>query len=449
MFLYILRAFASMLAGLAIFLAVALLLFHYNLRALLNDELYANALADQNAYERLYTEALTTENIELVWSEVSMGAGYLTSSELRRLMITVAPPEYLQAQTETNLSLLSAFAIGESDELELYLDISGPLDRVVAATVDLIVAKVEQTPLVDDQLLQHMAAQSEGNPYSQEIAGALESISTGRLESHSITDLTGLSEDEVLEIFDQAMVLALDSDLIDQQYRAALEQAEPQLRQAFETGDTRLLLAESVRTAAAPALDTALAEYRVNLDRDGRLDLVPLLAEEVADVGEEQFQANASEWRDGIAEILSRTRNLGLIVLVAASGLVVLIYWGRPRQIARWFYRLLILVGGGSLVSLTVAYFALPGVVDRAVNSAWMAGQVEVQGLVVLTLDIVISVISSRLVAHMWLAGGTLAIGVLLWAAFLTWDISHRKRQSGEQAPEHTDPSSENNEAVA
>ena len=440
MFLWILRAFASMLAGLATFLAVSLLLFQYNLRALLEDELYANALADQNAYERLYTEALATQTIEQVWAEVSMGGGYLTASELRRLMITVAPPEYLQAQTETNLSLLSSFATGESEELELYLEISGPLDRVVAATVDLIVAKVEQTPLSDDRLLLGTAAQGEGNPYAREIAGTLESISTGGLESQSITDLTGLSEDQALEIFDQAMALALDDDLIDQQYRAALEQAEPQLRQAFKTGDTRLLLAEAARSAAAPALETALSEFRARLDRDGRLDLVPLLAEGLAGVGEEQFQAGAGEWRDRIAEILSGTMYLGLAALAAASGLVVLIYWGRPRQVVRWLYWLLILGGGGSLVLLTAAYFALPGVIDRLVNSAWMAGQVEVQGLAVLTLDVAISVISSRLEAHMWLAGGALALGALIWAAFRTWDVSYRKRHSGDPAPEDYRP---------
>ena len=203
------------------------------------------------------------------------------------------------------------------------------------------------------------------------------------------------------------------------------------------------MLAEASRTAAAAALETSLAEFKAQLDSEGRLELAPLLAEELANISKDQFQANAIVWQDRIVETLAQTRNFGLIAMASAFGLLALAYWGRPRQIARWFYVLLIMCGGSSLAFLTLAYFALPRVVDRVVSSAWMGGQVEVEGLVVLILDIVISVISSRLVALMWLAGSVLAVGVLVWAAFLTWDITRGKRQGGEQAQSEPAPSNE------
>ncbi len=443
MILWILRAIGSMLAGLLACVAIALLLFHFNLKALLNDELYANALAEQNAYERLYTEALTARNIEPVWAELSGGTDYLTSSDLHSLMRSVAPPEYLQAQTEANLSLLSSFATAESEELELYLEMTGPIDRIVASTVDLIIAKIQGAPLVNDPMIASLADQAAAGPYSQEIAAALEYISTGGLESYSITDLTGLSEEAALTIFDQAMASALDNDLIDQQYRDSLAEAEPRLRLAFATGDTRQLLAEATRTAAAAALEMALADFRTRLDSDGRLDLVPMLARGLGNMDEAQFQENATAWRDRIDEALAQSRNLGLTALAAASGLVALVYWGRPRHAARWFYLLLVIGGGASLLLLTIARLALPGVADRVASGAWTAGQFEAEGLIVLTVDIAISVISSRLAALMWYAGGALAVGILTWAAFLAWDIRCRKRQSAEQIPIEPDTGDE------
>ena len=439
MFLWILRALTSTLAGLCIYLAIALLLFHVNLKALLNDELYADSLSEQSAYERLYSDVLTTRNIEQLWSELSSDTAYLTSGELHYLMRTVAPPEYLQAQVETNLALLSSFANGESQDLELYLEISGPLDRIVESTVDLLLDRIEATPLITEEMIQGVLEETAESPYSEEIQWALESLSAGGLESRSITDLTGLSEEEVADAFDQALALVLDNPSIDQEYRDALRAAEPGLRQTFRTGDTRELLTEAAKTAAAPALGSALADFKHRLDTEGRLSLVPVLAEEFVGVGEREFQANANTWRDRVLDVLDRTRNLGLIALAVAAGLVTLVYWKRPRAAARWLYRILIASGGASLVFLTIAYFALPGVVDRIINSASIGGEVDVEGLVVLILDVVISVITARLVAFMWFFGLALALGILVWASFLAWDIS-RKRKQGQEPEAVNEP---------
>lgn len=432
MFLWILRALASTLAGLCIYLAIAMLLFHVNLVALLDDELYANSLSEQNAYERLYTDVLTTRNIEQVWSEVSGDAAYLTPEELHNLIRTVAPPEYLQGQVEANLKLLSSFATGESQDLELYLEIAGPLDRIVESTVDLLIDRIEATPLVTEELIQGVVEATEESPYSDEIQRALESLSAGGPASQVITDLTGLDKAEVAEAFDEAFALVLDNPSIDQEYRDALRTAEPQLRQVFETGDMRALLTQAAKTASAAALDKALADFRHRLDSEGRLSLVPVLAEELAGVSESEFQANANTWRDRIQAVLDRTRNLGLIALAAAVGLVSLVYWGRHRACARWFYRMLIASAGASLVFLTIAYYALPRVVDRVVNSARMGSEVDVEGFVVLSLDVVVSVITARLVSIMWYFGIAFALGILMWASFLTWDVIQKRKQGQE-----------------
>ena len=342
MLLWILRALASVLAGLCIYLAVALLLFHVNLRALLDDELYADSLLEQNAYERLYTDVLTSQNIERVWSEVSSDVAYLTPEELHHLLRTVAPPEYLQAEVEANLASLSSFATGESEDLELYIELSGPLDRVINSMVDLVINRIETTPLVTEELVPVIVDETEDSPYSEDVRSALESISSGGLEARSLRDLTGLNEEEALDAFDQAFAQVVENPSIDQEYRDALRTAGPELRQTFRTGDFKELLRQVTRTVAAPALENALADFRRRLDSEGRLSLAPLLAEEVAGISESDFQVGADKWRDRVQVVLDRTRNYGLTALAAAIGLVTLVYWGRPGAGVRWLYRMMI-----------------------------------------------------------------------------------------------------------
>jgi len=435
MLLWVIRALASIMAGLCIYLAVALLLFHANLKALLDDELYADSLLEQNAYERLYTDVLTSRNIERVWSEVSSDVAYLTPEELHRLVRTVAPPEYLRNEVEANLALLSSFANGESEDLELYLEMSGPLDRLVESTVDLIVGRIETKPLVAEELIQEVLDGTEDSPYTEDVRSALESISSGEQEGQSIRDLTGLSEGEALLAFDQAFAQVLDNPSIHQEYRDSLRTAEPELRQAFREGDVRKLLLQVASTVAAPALENALAEFRRRLDSEGRLPLAPLLAEEISGVSEGDFQANADKWRDRVQAVLDRTRNYGLVALAAAIGLTTLVYWGRPRAGVRWLYRMLIASGGVSLAFLAIAYFALPRVVDRAIDGAWMGGEVDVEGFVVLTLDVVISVITARLESFMWYFGIAFALGILLWVSLLARDVVQEKRKREERGP--------------
>ena len=93
---------------------------------------------------------------------------------------------------------------------------------------------------------------------------------------------------------------------------------------------------------------------------------------------------------------------------------------------------------------MTIAYFALPRVVDRVIDGVWLGGEVDVEGFVVLTLDVLVSVITARLVSFMWYFGIALALGILLWASLLTWGIVHkrRKREDGGPAdrPESVEP---------
>ena len=427
------RAVASIMFALCFFVAIALLLFHINMRAMLNDEIYAETLVKKDGYQRIYTDVLTPENVRQIWEEVSGDAKVLSSDELQDLLRAVAPPDYLQAQTEANLALLSSFAAGESEDLELYLEMAGPLDRLTASLVDLIEVRIEQAPVLSYQQVQGQAAQSLGADYSEDLAQSIESLLADSNDLASIADLTGLTEEEILEVFDQAVAAVLDNTSLDIRFRNALEQAQPELRQTLRTGNTRDMLKQATRTAVAPAMEVALEDFRARLDEQGRLALVPILANEVLGIEEAQLQAGADRWQQRSDDLLTRTLTVAVVALAISAALLAAIHWGRPKEFIRWFYRMLISGGGASLAFLIFAYFALPFAVDRIVAGSWMNRQVEVEGIVNLVLDIVISLIQTRVLALMWLAGGALALGIVFWAGMFAWERSRNKKQQREQ----------------
>ena len=438
MFKWILRAIASILLTFGFYVAIALLLFHFSLKAMLNDELYAESLAEQEVYQRVYTDVLTTENLQQIWQEVSGDAKILSSEELRDLLQTIAPPEYLQAQAEENLALVSSFAAGETERLELYVEMAGPLDRTVSSLVDLIEVRIEETPVLSSQQIQSRAAHAIEGGYSEDIALSLMSLMSASYDISSITDLSGSSEEEVLAIFDQAVAAVLEEPSIDQRFRDAIEEAQPELRRTFRKGNTRDLLKKAARTAVAPALEIALEDFKARLDEQGRLALVPILANEVLGIEEAQLQAEANSWRQRLDGLLTRTLTTSLVALAISVSLLAAINWGKPGDSIRWLYKVLISSGGASLALLTIAYFALPNAVDRIVGGSWMNQEVEVKGIVELVLDIVISLITSRLLSLMWIAGAAILLGVVIWAAMFAWERSRRKHEEGE--PTGTEP---------
>lgn len=432
MYTWILRAIASILFALCFYVSIALLLFHINLRAMLDDKIYAESLAGQNVYQRIYTDVLTPENLRQIWEEASGDTKILSSDELRDLFQTVAPPEYLQVQVEANLAFLSSYVTGESEDLELYLEMAGPLDRLVGSLVDLIEARIEEAPVLSSQQGQSQTTQSIVAGYSEEIAQSLESILGDSSDIASIADLSELTEEEILEAFDQAVAAVLDNPSLDPRIRDALVEAQPELRQTLRTGSTREMLREATRTAVAPAVELALEDFRGRLDERGRLALVPILANEVIGIEEAQFQVYADSWRQRVDDLLARTLTIAIVSLAICVALLAAINWGKPTDSIRWLYRMLISSGGASLALLVLAYFALPNAVDRMVGGSWMNRQVEVEGIVELVLDIVISLILSRMLALMWLAGAALALGVVIWAGMFAWERSRKKYQEME-----------------
>ena len=124
------RPLASLaILGAVFFLAFfAYLLFNLVDGHFLSADFYSEALAEQNVYARLYDEVLVDPALEDESKEL-LGNLDVPQNEMAGLARNIMPPEYLQGETERTLHNLIGYLKKDVDELELYINLGGPLDN--------------------------------------------------------------------------------------------------------------------------------------------------------------------------------------------------------------------------------------------------------------------------------------------------------------------------------
>ena len=392
-----------------------LLLAFAGVKGLTNSDIYTEALVEENIYSRVYDELLTPDTIEGFLQTIAGESVNVPAADLQQLAQTVAPPEYLRSQVEANLGRLEVFASGDSDKLELYLEMDGPLDRIIPATLSFLERRIEEAPLEPAGQAPSRVFISAEHQYADELNSALEAVFAGEPLSTALSDLTGLSEGEVNKTFDRFLVVAMENPAVDQQYRDSLKQAEPHLRQSFASGDTREFLKQAAHVVAAPAVETVLVDVRAKLDDEGRLDLAPILAKELLGIGEEQLQERARLWRQRVLSYLSVSRNMAVGALVLSAAVMLLISWRRLGSYLKWLYWTLVLGGAVALALLALAHFIVPGLMEGLLH-----GQLDNENLgpaepVALASEVVTTVVSAQIKALVWIAATPLVVGTVLW----------------------------------
>ena len=64
--------------------------------------------------------------------------------EVIEILRKVMPPSYLQAQAEDNINRFTGFLRGEREELEIYLRLRLPLERIESAVLGEVHQRVEE-----------------------------------------------------------------------------------------------------------------------------------------------------------------------------------------------------------------------------------------------------------------------------------------------------------------
>ena len=295
---WILRTIASLFLGVLVLCSAILLFSTFVVTTVIRDDIYADALAEERAYSRLYSEVLTSQLVTDIRRKYILELALLPPEDIVDFVRDTAPPEYLQEQTESNLHRLSAYLKGESRQLHFYLDLSEPLERIPATLADLIEARAAESSKLLIHRANPIAADVTGQELAADIVTDLETLLDGGNPSRAVAEFTGKSREELLTIVDQALDEILANPDVPIAYRQALGDARPKLQSSFADDRSGDFLEVAIGVLVQPAVAAIVAGVDVELDDGNKLDLIPLLSQQVSDANGPTIQNTLGGWRD-------------------------------------------------------------------------------------------------------------------------------------------------------
>lgn len=292
---------------------------------LLKPKLYGDALADNDVYQRVYSEVLTDPDVrdltaDLLGNFTIGDRDAATTASLSNALLRLAlPPATLEQATEQLTANALAYLRGETGRLDPRVNLSqalARLDDTASAVVRDLLARSSSEIL--DNLPDYEAA----------VRSFADDLANGVIPT-SVPFIGGrvVSESDILAVIDAAADFGLPEDV------------RQQVAAAVRSGEAR----DALITAASEYARTHIEQLAASLAEGGelRFDILDTLGERT---GQPQRRAVAelNEIRDAVQWVPAWLPEVSL--MVAAGGAVTLAFANRSRP-----RRQLALIGGGLL----------------------------------------------------------------------------------------------------
>ena len=324
------------------------------------------------------------------------------------------PPHYLREQTENNIQRFTEYLKGDHEELNIYVDLEEPLDRVEPAVLAWVFGVIDDLEIQDpatggcsDLSVLRLASES---------AGPFDQLSGGEVPE-TAPSLGILTRQCRAERYDEWFGRLLDDPAISSEAARVLEADGNNLREAFVEGDTREFLKLAAAILVTPVIDDAVRDIRRDLGRGDRLDILDKLAENSDDLTRDDINQQAESLRDAVGTANGLGRIVALLMVIIGSLLLALVYIPRPSDMLRWPGLALFLGSGVCLAVGFVVNSAIPGrIKDAIVHSTTYAPDVPTAAID-LGGDLLESFAQQSTAGFVPAAATVMAIGVVLIVA--------------------------------
>ena len=365
-----LRAAASLVLGILIIAGLFYLLVPVNiLERLVTAEVYHDAVIEVDAYDRVYDKELLEEALG------SLDGGLLGDIEiddddqLIEFLRDVLPPAYLQGQTEENIDRVTAYMRGETDTLEVYVELSEPLARfepavrawVLRAISDLEIIEPTDSGCSADAIFWLVAAAAE--PITQ--------LSEGK-PPNSAPSLKVLTRDCRERNYDDWLDGLLSNPSVSPRASMLLSASRQEMRQPFYEGDTRAFLRVAASVLVGPLAEDAIAEIRGELQPNDRLYFIEVPESPTGDDVDDQ--AVAATVRDSIDAARGPGKYVAILIVALGSVLLAAVHIPSPSAALRWPGVALVFGGTVGLMAGLVLNSVVPVLLKRAVTDADIDG---------------------------------------------------------------------------
>ena len=364
--LSILRAGAALVLGIIVFVGFLFFLVVNNFSdKLLSADFYKDTITGQDTYNRIYDEVLVDEELLDSTKEFLGDVQIVTNQDIIDLTREVIPPAYIQQQVESNIDRAIAYGKDEVAELDVYIDLSGPLRNVKPVMFAYIDRRI-------DQLREEDPGISSCSPETVTgLAGRYFDIFNGLASGEvpvSVPSLRALDPVCRQLLFASAFDLLTGSTTLDAETTRQLIAKREDLRVLFEAGDTLEVLKVGARIMAEPLMDDAIEEVRADLDSGDRLDLIRQIAEWNTDTSEAEIRADLADGRRWISGADSFGGITALIMVIGGAILMGLVFYPHLDSMLRW---------PGIIFLVTGVFFFVVGKIAESKVPARLADVVE------------------------------------------------------------------------
>ena len=361
----ILRALAGLVLGMVVFAGLIYFLVVVNFSQRLEDpEVYNVAISDTDAYNRIYDEVLADPALEDQTGNLLGDLEVQVGDETVEVLKGVMPPAYLQEQTEGNIGRFTGFLKHDLDDLEIFVDLKEPLERV-----EPVVLK-KANEIIDEVEIQEPVP-AECSPQALgKLAAALAEpaawLSDGKFPA-STPSLEVLTRECRQREFDRWFDALLDAPAMNSQAALILDASRQEIRSSFIQGDTREFLKAVALPLLEPLIEDSVADIRRELQRNDRFDVLGWLAGESEDLSRDDIEEQAEALRDVVSGANGPGRIISLVMIIVGSLLMAAVHFPKPAEILRWPGLTLLMGGGVCLAVGSVVNSAVPGRIGEAI----------------------------------------------------------------------------------
>ena len=361
----ILRALAGLVLGMVVFAGLIYFLVVVNFSQRLEDpEVYNVAISDTDAYNRIYDEVLADPALEDQTGNLLGDLEVQVGDETVEVLKGVMPPAYLQEQTEGNIGRFTGFLRHDLDDLEIFVDLKEPLERV-----EPVVLK-KANEIIDEVEIQEPVP-AECSPQALgKLAAALAEpaawLSDGKFPA-STPSLEVLTRECRQREFDRWFDALLDAPAMNSQAALILDASRQEIRSSFIQGDTREFLKAVALPLLEPLIEDSVADIRRELQRNDRFDVLGWLAGESEDLSRDDIEEQAEALRDVVSGANGPGRIISLVMIIVGSLLMAAVHFPKPAEILRWPGLTLLMGGGVCLAVGSVVNSAVPGRIGEAI----------------------------------------------------------------------------------
>ena len=163
---------------------------------ILSADFYGNALSEERVYDRLYDEVLVDPELEDTSREL-LGNLDVPQHEMAGLARRIMPPAYLQAETERTLDGLIGYLKKDVDELELYVELAGPLDSASRELVAYAENRIDRIEVVDVEQGRQDVSQGDGSDGAGVAGGDGDTEELTRRAVEALEDVDGIRLEQI------------------------------------------------------------------------------------------------------------------------------------------------------------------------------------------------------------------------------------------------------------